>query len=89
MTCGIRFIGQRSPEPVNNEMAYHALKGTTRPVDGFPARVTVVTRWCKFLRTIYIVCWENPYLVPKDQQSSNELKLLSVDGLTALLKRRS
>ena len=34
----------KEPKTVNGERAYYALKGTTRPVDGFPARVTVVTR---------------------------------------------
>ena len=36
--------GTKEPQTVNSERAYYALKGTTRPVDGFPARVTVATR---------------------------------------------
>ena len=34
----------KEPRTVSGERAYYALKGTTRPVDGFPARVTVATR---------------------------------------------
>ena len=34
----------KEPRTVNNERAYYAMKGTTRPVDGFPSKVTVVTR---------------------------------------------
>ena len=32
------------PRAVNGERAYQVLKGTTRPADGFPCRVTVATR---------------------------------------------
>ena len=34
----------KEPRTVNDERAYYAMKGTTRPVDGFPARVTLATR---------------------------------------------
>ena len=39
-----RVHGTKEPKTVNSERAYYALKGTTRPVDGFPCRVTVATR---------------------------------------------
>ena len=39
-----RIHRTKEPRTVNNERAYYAMKGTTRPVDGFPARVTVATR---------------------------------------------
>lgn len=36
--------GKKGPSTVNKERAYQALKGTTRPADGFPCKVTVATR---------------------------------------------
>ena len=36
--------GKRGPKTVNGERAYQSLKGTTRPAEGFPCRVTVTQR---------------------------------------------
>jgi hypothetical protein len=32
------------------ERAYQVLKGTPRPADGFPYRVTAATQWCSILQ---------------------------------------
>lgn len=37
-----RMRGNKNPNTVNGERAYHVLKGTARPADGFPCRVTMV-----------------------------------------------
>lgn len=36
--------GSKGPTTVNRERAYQVLKGTTRPANGFPCRVTVAVR---------------------------------------------
>ena len=41
--------GEEVPKTVNGERAYQVLKGTTRPADGLPCRVTVAATWCSTL----------------------------------------
>ena len=36
--------GNKAPGTVNKERMYHVLKGTTRPADGFPCRVSIATQ---------------------------------------------
>ena len=39
-----RIHGTKGPKTVNGERAYQALKGTTRPADGMPCRVSIASR---------------------------------------------
>ena len=42
--AGDQSRGKGEPRTVNGERAYQVLKGTTRPADGFPCRVTLAAR---------------------------------------------